>query len=403
MKKRIIQIISFIFFTIFLSRIFFEHLPACIVALSPTLHLGNIKAIILGNVSFVTVLPAFILIAIGIFFSRRWFCFNICPLGFLQDLLPSFNKHLSFFKRVKGLNYFIFIILFLLSFFFINVLGLLDPLVIFARGVNAFQKPFPDYYIWFLVLIVVILIATIFSRRMWCYYFCPLGAFFDGCSGLKERLKRKEGGALGVDVSKRNVIKATLGGFVLGLGFKLFGSSHVSKDLIRPPGSLDEEEFKDVCIRCGNCIKACITNGLQPSLFESGWDGMFTPRLVPRIGECDEYCNRCGISCPTGAIKPLDLSEKRNLQIGIASVDRSICLGWAENKLCFICGEFCPYLALERHMKGGRVPCPIVKEDVCRGCGLCEKQCPTHAIRVFRNTTQIFANQTQIDADEHLR
>ena len=237
---------------------------------------------------------------------------------------------------------------------------------------------------WFLVIIISIFIATIISRRLWCYYVCPLGSFFDGCGDVRERLKK--GSPRRVDIAKRNVIKSAVGGIVLGLGSKCIGSSYAPDDLIRPPGALREERFKDVCVRCGNCIKACITNGLQPTLYESGWDGILTPRLIPRIGECDEYCNRCGSACPTGAIRALPLAQKRNLQMGIAHVNRSLCLGWTENKLCFICGEFCSYLALERHMKDGRIPCPIVREDVCRGCGLCEKQCPTHAIKVYRRT-----------------
>ena len=382
MKRRIIQIISFIFFTIFLSRLIYEHLPGYIIALSPTLHLGNMSAIIRQNVSILSIIPSFILIAMGVLLYKRWFCFNLCPLGFLQDILPSFNKQFYFLRKILRCNYYIFIVLFLLSLFFINMLGLFDPLVIYARFVNAFQKSFPHYYEWFLVLLMGITISTIFSRRMWCYYVCPLGAFFDGCSDLKARLKKIEGQK--VDLTRRNVLITSFGGLIFSLGLKYVRSSYAKEDLIRPPGALNEERFKDMCIRCGNCIKACITNGLQPTLFEGGWDGMFTPRLVSRIGECDEYCNRCGISCPTGAIRPLPLAKKRNLQLGIAHVDRSICLGWTEDQLCFICGEFCPYLALERYMKDGRIPCPIVREDVCRGCGLCEKQCPTHAIKVYR-------------------
>ncbi|TLD42859.1 MAG: putative ferredoxin-type protein [Candidatus Jettenia ecosi] len=33
--------------------------------------------------------------------------------------------------------------------------------------------------------------------------------------------------------------------------------------LIRPPGAADEKEFLALCIRCGECMKVCKTNGLH--------------------------------------------------------------------------------------------------------------------------------------------
>ena len=381
MKKRlIVQGIAFIFFTVFLSRYLFEHTPGYVVALSPTLHLGNIVALLEGRVSLVTVLPAFILLIIGLCY-KRFFCFWLCPLGFLQDIIPSLNKKLSFLTRFSKSNYFIFLCLFLLSLFSLNMLGFFDPLTIYARLVNAFQRPFPHHYWWFLLPVAGVVLLNIVSRRAWCFHVCPLGTFFDWSRDMQRRLKKKET----FDVSKRNLLKVGLGGILVGIGLKKVRSSYAEEDLIRPPGAFEEATFKNVCIRCGNCIKACITDGLQPTFLESGWDGLFTPRLIPRIGECDEYCRRCGIACPTGAIKSLTPLEKHEARLGIAYVNKSRCLGWQYNKLCFICGEVCPYLALERYMKNDAIPCPVMREYVCRGCGLCENECPTHAIKVYRS------------------
>jgi len=220
-------------------------------------------------------------------------------------------------------------------------------------------------------------------KRFWCFGCCPLGTCFDFIASIKKIFSRSPKPAA-QNPSRRTFLKICAASILLSVGLKKTSVAYVQNDLIRPPGSLPENHFKDICIRCGNCLKACITGGLQPTLFESGWNGIYTPRLIPRIGECDEYCTRCGEACPTQAIRALSLEEKRKQRIGLAVVDKKKCLGWNGKQHCFICGEFCPYSALDVYMKDGAIPCPIVKEDLCRGCGVCEKQCPTHAIKVYR-------------------
>ncbi len=80
--------------------------------------------------------------------------------------------------------------------------------------------------------------------------------------------------------------------------------------LIRPPGAR-RPDFASRCIRCGLCLRACPTSGLQPSVDVAGWSGAWTPVLVPRLGHCDYSCTACGQVCPTAAIPALALEEKR--------------------------------------------------------------------------------------------
>ena len=42
------------------------------------------------------------------------------------------------------------------------------------------------------------------------------------------------------------------------------------RGVIRPPGSVAEDEFLRRCIKCDQCIRVCPTNVLQPALFEAG-------------------------------------------------------------------------------------------------------------------------------------
>ena len=88
-------------------------------------------------------------------------------------------------------------------------------------------------------------------------------------------------------------------------------SGLVNNRLIRPPGSLPEEEFVHTCTGCGQCLKVCPNNALQSTLLEAGLAGLYTPRLVPRIGYCEEMCNFCGQVCPTEAIRQITMEEKR--------------------------------------------------------------------------------------------
>ena len=48
---------------------------------------------------------------------------------------------------------------------------------------------------------------------------------------------------------------------------------------------------------------------------------------------------------------------------------------WAQNKLCLICDEICPYNAIVfRPVEGYRRP--VVVASKCNGCGFCEQRCP---------------------------
>jgi len=155
--------------------------------------------------------------------------------------------------------------------------------------------------------------------------------------------------------------------------------------LLRPPGSLPENEFLSRCVRCSMCMKVCPTGGLQPAIAEAGLEGFWTPVLVPRMGECSPECTACGQICPTQAIQPFSAEEKAWLYIGTAVIDRSLCLVWSARKQCLVCDEVCNYRAIEWEIIDG-VAYPIVNDQICVGCGLCEAHCPVQpqaAIRVY--------------------
>lgn len=150
-----------------------------------------------------------------------------------------------------------------------------------------------------------------------------------------------------------------------------------SSRLIRPPGSLPEPGFQDRCVRCGECVKVCLTNTLQPVWFEAGLTGLWTPKVTARLAGCEQGCAACGQVCPTGAIRPLDLEEKLFAKIGTARIEKSRCIAWEQDKKCLICDEICPYNAISsRIVPGHPVTVPVIDENKCNGCGYCECKCP---------------------------
>ncbi len=160
---------------------------------------------------------------------------------------------------------------------------------------------------------------------------------------------------------------------------------HADPQLIRPPGALAEQDFLGQCVRCGECMKVCIGNALHASWLEAGLEGVFTPRLVGRIGYCEYNCTLCGQVCPSGAIRRLSREAKHHTVIGLAHFDKNRCLPYAGTP-CIVCEEHCPTpdkaikfreVTMANHRgETVQVRQPFVVEGLCIGCGICEHKCP---------------------------
>jgi polyferredoxin len=157
------------------------------------------------------------------------------------------------------------------------------------------------------------------------------------------------------DISRRGFVLSLASGILavhaVRLGNKL-GSNWYHK-VIRPPGALAEEPFLQRCIKCGQCMRVCPTNVIQPGGIDGGLENLWTPVLNNRIGSsgCQLNCVACGQVCPTSALRPIKLSEKLGIgefadvgpiKLGTAFLDRPRCLPWAMDKPCIVCEENCP-------------------------------------------------------------
>ena len=154
------------------------------------------------------------------------------------------------------------------------------------------------------------------------------------------------------------------------------GGKHSSPRPVAPPGAQSIEHLQAKCTACHLCISKCPSHVLQPAVMEYGLQGIMQPVMRYDKGYCLYDCNLCGEVCPTGAILPLALEQKRMTQLGHAVFHREQCVVARDGVECGNCAEHCPAdaIKLQRGVDGRLYP--QIEKALCIGCGACENLCP---------------------------
>ena len=317
-----------------------------------------------------------------------------------------------------------------------------DKRDILAPGYNILKDqllPFREtfYPLAFLSAFIFALIIFIerYERRNWCRNLCPLGTLLgllsrfslikrtptELCNDCKacrstcptafdEDILKKQDCTLCMDCQqkcrqeriefsfsiptsnsdsylpgRRVLLGGLLSGFMLS-GLFRFRKPEATAQFLRPPGVRDEDLFLRKCVRCGECMKVCLKSALYPAVLQAGFEGLYTPVLIPRLGYCEYNCTLCGQVCPTGAIPNLTSEKKKREVIGKAVLNRNHCLPLARKINCIVCEEHCPIpqkairsrIEQQTDDSGRRITLqiPYVVDELCNGCGICENVCP---------------------------
>ncbi len=150
---------------------------------------------------------------------------------------------------------------------------------------------------------------------------------------------------------------------------------------VSPPGSLSIARFTSICTACHLCVSSCPSRVLAPSFLEFGLSGVMQPHMNFRAAHCNYECTICMDICPTGALLPLKVEEKKLTQTGVAKFIKENCVVYTDNTTCGACSEHCPTKAVNmvpyQNPLHKPLVIPKVNTDYCIGCGGCQHACPT--------------------------
>jgi len=215
-----------------------------------------------------------------------------------------------------------------------------------------------------------------------CFESCPENGFKYKFSLLKSETK--------TDLNKRTFIfRTTLASTAMAISSCQKMTGHDSNKYYQrpksatPPGSISLQNYTSKCTACQLCVAVCPTQVLQPSLTEFGLTGIFQPAMDYPFSFCNYECTSCTDVCPTGAIRKLNVEQKKLTQIGTAKLIKDLCVVFVNKKDCGACSEQCPTKAVFMIPYEKNLSAPEINNEICVGCGACEHACPTKPIKAI--------------------
>ena len=278
-------------------------------------------------------------VALGVlvFFKKRFFCVNICPVGVILGVLSRFSPYQIRIDTDKC-----------------KACGLC------ARECPCGSIDFKNHRVNNETCV----------KCFKCLPHCAHQALFYG-------LPKKK--TIEFSLKRRQLILAGAMVAVFGAAFKSGAAlsqlaARKIKKVILPAGSENAEKFANRCLNCNLCVQNCPMKIIKPATADA-------PFVHLDYGDkyCDFDCHKCSEICPSGAIKRLTLAQKQSTKIATAVVREDVCIS------CGLCVRECPKQIIIK--EDGEVP--IIRFDACIGCGKCASVCPVKAISIATVDQQV--------------
>lgn len=185
--------------------------------------------------------------------------------------------------------------------------------------------------------------------------------------------------------SRRRFLTSAIGIPALTLAEGKLGKNTDRKThAVLPPGAKSLAHFQSRCTACHLCVANCPDQVLRPSITQHGLAGFLQPFQDFTVSFCSYNCSNCSQICPTGAIMPLTIPERRLVRTGLARFDQDLCIVKTKGTPCGACSEHCPTQSCHMVPWKDNLTIPEVDPDLCIGCGGCEFICPVRPNRAIQ-------------------
>lgn len=270
-------------------------------------------------------------LAVLVFYKKRFFCTNICPVGALLGFISRFAVFKIRMDEDKC-----------------KICG------VCAKSCPVGAIDFKNHGINNETCI----------KCFKCLSSCQHGALYYGAKKqepVKFSPKRRE-------LILCGLAAATFGAaFKGGMALAKMAGDKVKK-VILPAGAKNPKDFANRCLNCNLCVANCPRKIIQKATA----DISFVHLDYGKKSYCGFNCHKCSEVCPSGAIKRISLKEKQRTKIAQAVVDTDKCFK------CGLCVMECPKHIIVKE----RGEFPQIFFDKCIGCGKCATVCPAKAITI---------------------
>ena len=170
-------------------------------------------------------------------------------------------------------------------------------------------------------------------------------------------------------MSRRKFFKLLADSIVKSAAEFTYEISKPQEEILRPPGSGEEDAFLSLCKRCGKCVESCPT-GILEKFTKLNPVVLDTPYMNFNNNYCQQ-CYNCIENCPTGALSFENL--KRFTYKAKLLKDR--CVSYQEF-FCQTCYWSCPQM--DKAITLLDMIKPEFHQEHCKGCGRCIHSCPAN-------------------------